>query len=52
MSELEGLRRKVSFLRREKTEYYRSATVAEAIDVLIECCDFMLNIVEEVQVED
>jgi hypothetical protein len=52
MSELEELRRKVSFLHREETEYYSSATVVEALDVLIECCDFILNIVEEVPVED
>lgn len=41
--ELEKLGKKLKFLRRENTEYYSAASVKEAVDVLIECCEFMLN---------
>lgn len=34
---------RLSFLRREQTEHYEKATVSEAIDVIIECCEFLMN---------
>jgi hypothetical protein len=40
---LESLRKKIDFLRREETEYYQKASVKEAIDVLIESVEFLLE---------
>lgn len=35
--------KKLEFLRRDETKYYSKASVAEAIDVLIECCEFIIH---------
>lgn len=37
------LLKKLYLLRREKTEYLEKATVVEAFDVLIECCEFIIG---------
>lgn len=47
MSKLEDLKLKVKFLKREPNQYYQGASVMEAIDTLVQCCEFLLDQVEE-----
>jgi hypothetical protein len=37
------LKFKLQMLNRKDCEYYQAASVAEAVDVLIQCCEYLLG---------
>lgn len=45
--ELEKMKVKLTCLRREENEHHSKASVCEAVDVLIQCCELLLHLIDD-----